>query len=133
MFLMSKFIPHILIVDDFETNIFLLQDILEEIGFTVVTAYNGKEALEIMSQENPDLVLLDILMPGLSGVEVLEIAKKDNNIKDIPVIVVSAVHESDCIYNVLNIGAEDYVKKPIRRDELLEKIEQILHKNKIEL
>lgn len=118
--------PNILVVDDFETNILLLQNILKEAGFGVKSAFSGYEALEIISKEELDLVLLDILMPGISGMEVLEQIKADARTQGIPVIMVTAIHEIKSVRTAMSIGAQDYIKKPINKDELLFKITETL-------
>lgn len=81
----------ILVVDDFETNILLLKNILTEAGFNVKMAYSGWEALTLINRNQPDLILLDILMPGLSGMDVLEKIKADAKTKNIPVIMITAI------------------------------------------
>ncbi|MBN2683629.1 MAG: response regulator [Bacteroidales bacterium] len=117
----------ILVVDDFETNILLLKTILSEAGFSVKMAYSGGEALTLINREKPDLILLDILMPGLSGMEVLEKIKSDEITKNIPVIMITAIHELKSVRYAMEQGACDYIKKPIIRDELLDKISGVLN------
>ena len=115
-------VKNILIVDDFETNILLLENILLEAGFEVKSAYSGFEAMEIIKKGNLDLILLDILMPGVSGMEVLQLVKSNAETKNIPVIMVTAVHEAKSVRSAMSFGAFDYIKKPINKEELLYKI-----------
>ncbi|HBS87080.1 MAG: hypothetical protein A2W91_02590 [Bacteroidetes bacterium GWF2_38_335] len=117
---------NILVVDDFETNILLLQNILQEAGFNVKSAYSGYEAMEIIRKESLDLILLDILMPGISGMEVLELLKSNDKTRSIPVIMVTAIHEIKSVRNAMSIGAKGYIKKPINKDELLFAITETL-------
>lgn len=116
----------ILVVDDFETNILLLKTILTEVGFNVRMAYSGGEALTLINREKPDLILLDILMPGLSGMDVLEKLKSDEKTNNIPIIMITAIHEIKSVRYALEQGASDYIKKPIIREELLNKISNVL-------
>lgn len=115
----------ILVVDDEETVRNLLQRILEESGYSIVTASNGYEALERFSQHKVDLVLLDIKMPGLSGFEVLEQIRKTSNV---PVIMLTAVKETTTVRDTLSLGADDYVRKPFNQRELLLRIKAKLRR-----
>ena len=89
----------------------MIEDILNEEGFHVIRAYSGTEALYLLEQQKPDLILLDLILPGLDGEGVLE------HIKDIPVIVLSSKTEVEDKINLLNEGACDYITKPFHRKE----------------
>ena len=102
----------ILVVDDDEGNRAMLSRRLVRLGFEVVTAQNGKQALEKLRAEKFDLMLLDIQMPELNGYEVLEQLKADPALCDIPVIVLSASDETDRVARCIEMGAEDYLPKP---------------------
>ena len=115
----------ILIVDDEETVRKLLKRTLEEGGYDVVTAANGAEALEKLSQFNVSLVLLDIKMPGLDGFQVLD---RIRQLSDIPVIMLSAIKEVPTIRDSLALGADDYIRKPFRTRELLARIQAKLRR-----
>ena len=106
----------ILIIDDDIHIGNMLEETLEREGYAVIRAYSGTEALLVLSQKTPDLVLLDLMLPGLSGEEVLP------KIKGIPVIVVSAKFDVDNKVNMLLGGAADYVTKPFDTKELLARI-----------
>ena len=106
----------ILIIDDDIHIGNMLEETLEREGYSVLRAYSGTEALLVLSQKTPDLVLLDLMLPGLSGEEVLP------QIKGIPVIVVSAKFDVDNKVNMLLGGAVDYVTKPFDTKELLARI-----------
>jgi len=102
----------ILIVDDLPDNVKLLQYDLEDARYEVVTAYNGKEALAKARSESPDVILLDIMMPEMNGIDVCRKLKQDPNLKDIPVIMVSARNQDHHVVEGLDAGALDYISKP---------------------
>lgn len=102
----------ILVVDDIEDNIKLLSFDLEDDNHTVLTATNGKECLLLARAEDPDLILLDMMMPVMDGKETLRQLKADPDLKNIPVIMVSANDGDDDIIEALDIGAHDFVAKP---------------------
>jgi CheY-like chemotaxis protein len=102
----------ILVVDDSETNRDLLARALERQGHTVALAETGQQALEMLEAQPCDLVLLDIMMPGMSGYQVLQRLKGHPTWRDIPVIVISALDEMDSIVRCIELGAEDYLPKP---------------------
>lgn len=103
----------------------LLEEVLQKAGYQVLRAYSGTEALYLVSQHRPDLILLDLMLPGLTGEEVLE------RIKDIPVIVVSAKVDVQDKVKLLLGGAVDYVTKPFNTEELLARISVNLRKNSV--
>lgn len=104
---------NILVVDDSTTNIVLLEAILEDRGFKIKTAFNVGEAIQSMSKTRPDLILLDLLMPKISGFEFLRQLRKDENSRNIPVIVISAVTDDETIAKIRNMGDVEYVSKPV--------------------
>ncbi len=118
----------ILVVDDSTTNVVLLEAILDEKGYKIETALNAKEAYSIIERNTPDLILLDLLMPKISGFEFLEEIRKNQNTKNTPVIVVSALTDEDNIDKILKMGAIDFVKKPIDLQYLVERVESVLQK-----
>jgi CheY-like chemotaxis protein/class 3 adenylate cyclase len=103
----------ILIVDDQPFNVNYLEQELEDLGFLTVSASNGQEALEQVAKHSPDMILLDIMMPIMSGFEVLEHLKADQFWRDIPVVVISAMNDIDSVVKGIELGAEDYLPKPI--------------------
>ncbi|NDJ85993.1 MAG: response regulator [Chloroflexi bacterium] len=105
----------LLIVDDNEPNRALLAVLLERAGYKAAIAKNGIEALEILRSNDIDLVLLDIMMPGMNGYEVLETMKNDPDLHHIPVVVTSAIGDMDSVVKCIELGAEDYLYKPINR------------------
>ncbi|MBE9222344.1 SpoIIE family protein phosphatase [Cyanobacterium stanieri LEGE 03274] len=119
---------HILAVDDNENNRDLLHSQLTREGYTVTTAIDGKQALEMISQQDYDLILLDLLMPEIDGYQVLETLKQDDKKKHIPVIMISALDEMDNVIRCIEIGAEDYLPKPFNKILLRARIEASLEK-----
>lgn len=117
----------ILIVDD-ETNVRkALTEILED-GYVIVTAEDGEEAIEKVKQEEPDLLLLDLKMPGMDGLEVM---KKVKEIRpDLPIIIISAVEEIKTVVEALRSGADDYLLKPSSVYEIKMAVQETLNKNK---
>ncbi|KPA16503.1 Response regulator receiver sensor signal transduction histidine kinase, partial [Candidatus Magnetomorum sp. HK-1] len=122
---MNELIPEnckILIVDDVYQNIQILGKILKNKGFLLSFALNGKEALEQVERESFDLILLDIMMPVISGFDVCEKLKSNNKTKDIPVIFISAKVDVESIVKGFKLGAVDYITKPFRPEELLARV-----------
>jgi CheY-like chemotaxis protein len=120
--------PKILVIDDSSVNNYLIENILMGKGYELFIAYSGTEALNYLRTITPDLILLDIMMPGIDGYEILETIGSDNNLKNIPVIIVTARNEYYDKEKALNLGAVDYIVKPINVDTLLEKIKKALKK-----
>lgn len=116
----------VLVVDDNYLNIRLLTNILEDENFKVFSTDNGLSVLEIASRVKPDIILLDIMMPGLDGFEVCKLLKDDSEVKDIPVIMVTAKTDGIDIKKSLELGAFDYVKKPIDEIEIVARIRSAL-------
>ena len=121
----------ILIVDDMEVNRQVLHDVMLSLGHTPVLAENGLSALESLRQHPPDLVLLDILMPKMDGYEVLIHIKDDDALRDIPVIMISAVDELDSIVRCIEQGADDYLIKPFHPPLLKARIAADLEKKRL--
>lgn len=121
----------ILAVDDTPASLKLLTDLLKEAGYEVRSAINGELALHAASQNPPELVLLDIRMPGIDGYEVCRRLKAQPSTRDVPVIFVSAATESDEKVQGFHVGAIDYVTKPYQRDELLARVHTHLELNRL--
>jgi diguanylate cyclase (GGDEF)-like protein len=112
----------ILIVDDNSTNLRVAVIYLEESGFTVLVAQDGESALKRAKSARPHLVLLDVIMPGIDGFETCRRLKADEQTKDIPVIFLTALSNTEDKVKGFEFGAIDYVTKPIQKDELLARI-----------
>jgi DNA-binding response OmpR family regulator len=117
----------ILAVDDEQRMVRFIQLNLEQDGFEVVTAYNGKEALEQVRTQLPDLILLDIMMPDINGFDVL---KKIREVNNVPVIMLTAKGEEDDRIQGLELGADDYITKPFSPRELVSRIRAVLRRTK---
>jgi two-component system, OmpR family, response regulator VicR len=117
----------IMVVDDEPDVVDLVKLVLESDGFDVVTAYSGKEALDKIVKEMPDLVLLDIMMPQMDGWEVYSRIKAHPKTKDIPVAMLTAKSQSiDKMIGLHVVKVDDYITKPFGRSELLERVKRIL-------
>ncbi|HNC23996.1 MAG TPA: response regulator, partial [Opitutaceae bacterium] len=115
--------PTILVVDDQPINVQLLKRKLERENMRVVAAYNGLEALELVRKEKPDLILLDVMMPDMDGIEVCQRLQASEDTKAIPVIFVTARTSKEGKIEGLNVGAVDYITKPIDLDETLARVQ----------
>ena len=116
----------ILVVDDSNTNIVLLESLLERNGYTVFTALSGRQGLDSMRNMLPDLIILDLKMPDLGGFEFMEVLRENGDWMDIPVVILSAVSDSDSIRKALDLGAADYLTKPLDPDKVIKLAENIL-------
>lgn len=103
----------ILLIDDDVTGSQIIAAMLKSRGFDVFVLYNGAQTLEALEREKPDLVLLDIIMPGVTGIEVLESIRKKTSPIDLPVVMLTSVDDSIEIANCLKLGANDYLTKPV--------------------
>ncbi len=115
-------IRKILIVDDSKTELHNLSDILGKSGFAVRTAENGEDALRRLAEEKPDLILMDVVMPGQNGFQLTRSITRDPRFADVPVIMCTSKNqETDKVWGMRQ-GARDYIVKPVNRDELVAKI-----------
>lgn len=119
----------ILVVDDQPDNVFLLEDRLNKEGFNVIKAYDGKSAIRKAETENPDLILLDVMMPDIDGFEVCKLLKENKEINSIPIILVTALNSYSDIEKGFEAGAFDYIQKPFNRIELLARVKAALRFN----
>jgi len=116
----------ILVIDDLPENVFILQDRLIQDGYEVITAYDGNGGLEKAYSTLPDLILLDVMMPDISGFEVCKILVNDEKTKHIPIILVTAKAGAEDTKEGLEAGAFDYIKKPFNRVELMARVKSAL-------
>jgi CheY-like chemotaxis protein len=122
--------PLILVIDDSTTNIVLLEAILTQKGYQIETALNAKEAYMRIEKQIPDLILLDLLMPKVSGFDFLEQLRKDEITRKTPVIVISAITTDDESKRKINeLGTVDFIRKPIDIQYLVNRVEEILNKD----
>jgi two-component system alkaline phosphatase synthesis response regulator PhoP len=118
--------PVVLVVDDNQQNLELLQAYLEDMDCETVPAHDGPEALEIVGDNPPDLILLDVMMPKMSGFEVCKRIKNDPKTSDIPVIMVTALNEFGDIERGIDSGTDDFLSKPVNKLELVTRVKIML-------
>lgn len=116
----------ILVVDDNEQNLELLVAYLEPMECEVVTAADGVEALEKIEQATPDLILLDVMMPRMSGFECCRKLKSTPRLRDIPVLMVTALNAVEDIEQGVESGTDDFISKPVNRLELITRVRNLL-------
>jgi CheY-like chemotaxis protein len=116
----------VLIADDNEQNVELLQAYLEDLGCRVLATYDGQQTLEVVKTEKPDLLLLDIMMPKMSGYEICKKLKSAPETASIPICMVTALTEVGDIERAVEAGTDDFLSKPINRWELLTRVRSLL-------
>ncbi len=115
----------ILVVDDDKDLVNLLERILVEEGYQVVKAYDGNSALTVLEEQRPDLIILDIIMPGLDGLKALDVIRRDH---DVPVIMLTAKRDAATARDAFTTGADDYIRKPFRKFEILARVKAKLRR-----
>lgn len=115
----------VLVVDDSKTELMVLTDMLEKNGMSVKTAENADEAFRRLAQEKPDLILMDVVMPGKNGFQVTRAISRDPQYADVPIIMcTSKTQETDRVWGMRQ-GARDYITKPVDASELMAKIKAL--------
>ena len=118
--------PLVLVVDDNQQNLELLLAYLEDMSCETVPAQDGPQALKIVAENPPDLILLDVMMPKMSGFEVCKRIKNDPKTADIPIIMVTALNEFGDIERGIDSGTDDFLSKPVNKLELLTRVKTML-------
>lgn len=116
----------ILIVDDVPANLNILREALEIEGYNIIAAPRGEIALQIAQRTRPSLILLDIMMPGIDGLETCRRLKANSDTADIPVIFITAKDETGCIVEGFEVGGVDYITKPFRHEEVRARVQTYL-------
>lgn len=119
-------IPTVLVVDDNPHNLELILAYLEDVDCRTVSAEGGSEALDIFKNDPPDLVLLDVMMPKISGFEVCRILKNNPQTAHIPIIMVTALNEMGDIERAIQSGTDDFLSKPVNKWELITRVKTML-------
>lgn len=116
----------VLIVDDSKTVVHALKTVLEQAGYTTLTAVNGEQAIEVTRQNKPDVVLMDVIMPGMTGFQATRILHKDPETTHIPVVIISASEQPTEKAWCKRLGAKGFLPKPIQRGQLFPCIEGLI-------
>lgn len=116
----------ILVVDDTHNVQMMLKDFLHSQDYQVLTAYDGREALDVVKEENPDMILLDIMMPRMDGYQFITHLRKESGI---PVIMITAKQQEEDVVHGFELGADDYITKPFRMRELLMRIRAVMRRS----
>ena len=119
--------PSVLVVDDEPTARTMLRLILVRAGFEVLEAQDGSEALDEVQRNVPDLMILDIMMPGIDGFEVCRILRNQDETADLPIIMLSARADAESVNRGLLLGATKYLTKPVMPDELTRHVREVLN------
>lgn len=116
----------IVVADDDDVICRLIGHVLKREGFQVVTSANGEEVLELIQSRKPDAIILDAMMPGIDGLEVLHQLRSDENTRDIPVLMLSSRSLEKDVVTGFDFGANDYLVKPFKPEELVTRLKRIL-------
>ena len=110
---------NVLAVDDIPLNLLLVQKMLAKFNFSLRTAANGQQALDAVAEQKPDLILLDLMMPGIDGFEVIRRLRANPDTADIQIVILSALNSNEDVVKGFNMGANDFIMKPIIMEKLL--------------
>ena len=113
---------NILAVDDIPLNLLLVQKMLSRFKFEIRTAANGQQALDAVASRKPDLILLDLMMPGIDGFEVIKRLRADSATADIRIVILSALNSNEDVVKGFDLGANDFIMKPIIMEKLLNSV-----------
>jgi DNA-binding response OmpR family regulator len=113
---------NVLAVDDVPLNLLLVQKMLSRFNFKIRTAANGQLALDAVAEQKPDLILLDLMMPGIDGFEVIKRLRENPETADIRIVILSALNSNEDVVKGFNMGADDFIMKPIIMEKLLTRV-----------
>jgi len=117
----------IFVIDDSEVSLFLIKAIFEdEPDINIAIESNSRKALSFIREGNPDLLVLDLMMPHIDGIQILQEIRSDSRIGKIPILIISASHDAEIIKKAIELGIQGYIRKPIEMKEVEEKIRNIL-------
>lgn len=117
---------HILVVDDEIGALTLIGIMLERGGFSVLKAKDATSALAVLDQNTPDMIILDVMMPGMDGIELCQVIRQRENTQETPVLILSARGDAESVMKGMEAGANDYLPKPILHHDLVSKVRSIL-------
>lgn len=123
---------NVLLVDDNDQNLELLEAYLEDLACELRLARDGMEALDAVAAKHPDVILLDVMMPRMSGFQVCAKLKEDPATKDIPVVMVTALNEVSDVERAIECGADDFLSKPVNKLELLTRVKSLVRISKMQ-
>jgi two-component system cell cycle response regulator len=123
--------PHILVVDDNDLNLEMMQAVLESDSYHVLTAHNGERALAIVEKSPPDVVMLDVRMPGISGYDVCRTLKGDPATQHIPILMVTGFRENHDIEEIIAAGADDMLFKPVHNGVMLLRVRRMAYQKQL--
>ncbi len=127
---MSQNIPKILVVDDTKFHLYLLESILSDLGFDVESINDSRMVMKTIQERDFDLIILDLMMPNIDGFQILKELTQDRQKQSIPVIILSAKSDSKSIQKTMDMGAQDYIVKPINVRDVQNKVMSILNHKK---
>ncbi len=113
---------NVLAVDDIPLNLLLVQKMLSKFNFQFRTAANGQQALDAVAAQKPDLILLDLMMPGIDGFEVIRRLREDPKTADVQIVILSALNSNEDVVKGFNVGANDFIMKPIIMEKLFNSV-----------
>jgi CheY-like chemotaxis protein len=123
---------NVLLVDDNDQNLELLEAYLEDLSCELRLARDGMEALDAVAAKHPDVILLDVMMPRMSGFQVCAKLKQDSATKDIPIVMVTALNEVSDVERAIECGADDFLSKPVNKLELLTRVKSLVRISKMQ-
>ncbi len=118
---------NILIIDDSNTNLVLLESLFRRNGYRVFSAINGREGLDLLKKNIPDLIFLDLKMPEIDGFEFMMLLKKNTDWANIPVVILSAISDKETIIQSIEMGVVDYLTKPLEIEKVISLTKSILN------